>query len=150
MKNLLFATVVAFLALTSCKKEEYVKKEDLKKIESIDLTIESSQWQWNSLYKSWEYSYSHSFINDGVLVGYVMTGQGKQALPYYDASNGVTTGLMDNTYDGKIVVTYYDGSTTLQKPSGQKYVYLKVIPSSQMKPNVDYSNHQAVIEAHKL
>lgn len=157
MKKIKLLTLGLMIAgttlLSSCKKEdmsEYAKKEDVKNtvIENVDLTIQSYQWTWNSFYKSWEYSHPHSYIYDGVLVGYVMNGQGKQALPFYNANTGVTYGLVDATFDNKILVTYYDGTTSLAKPTNETYVYLKIIPSSQMKPNVDYTDFEAVAEAH--
>lgn len=142
-------------ATSSCKKEDmsqYAKKEDVKNtiIENLDITIQPYQWTWNSSYNSWEYSYSHEFINDGVLVGYTINGQGKQALPFYDANTGVTYGLVDATFNNQILVTYYDGTSSLTAPTYEKYVYLKVIPSSQMKENVDYTDFEAVAEAHNF
>jgi len=141
--------------LSSCKKEdmsEYAKKEDVQNtvIENIDITIKSYEWTWNNLYNTWEYTRSHGFINDGVLVGYVMNGQGKQALPFYDANTGITYGLVDATFDNKIMITYYDGTSSLSSPSSDVYVYLKIIPSSQMKPNIDYTDFEAVAEAHNF
>jgi len=118
---------VGAISLSSCKK--YAKKEDVKNtvIENLDITIQPYQWTWNSSYNSWEYSHSHEFINDGVLVGYVMNGQGKQALPFYDANTGVTYGLVDATFNNKIIVTYYDGTSFLTAPAYEEYVYLREI-----------------------
>ena len=81
-----------------------------------------------------------------------INGQGKQALPYYDAQTGVQFGLIDYTFGttGNIIISYYDGSTTLQKPSSSTYVYLKIIPSTQIKPNVDHTNYEEVIDSYEL
>ncbi|MCO5269474.1 MAG: hypothetical protein M9897_11350 [Brumimicrobium sp.] len=154
---------IGITALVSCKKEDmskYVTKDELSqgqvssdpKIENIDLTIKPYEWTWNSLYKCWEYKYPHSSIYQGVLVGYVMNGQGKQFMPYYDAQTGVTYGLADETFSGNIRITYYDGTTSLQKPSYDKYVYLKIIPSAGLKthPNLDLTNYEEVSKVFKV
>lgn len=121
-------------------------------IENIDLTITPSSWVWNSLYKTWQYSLSHAFTYNDALVGYVINGQGLQMLPFYDAQSNVTTGLVDNTASGSIIVTYYNGSTSLQRPSSNKYVYLKIIPSAMVvaHPNVNYKDYTEVKEAFNL
>lgn len=165
MKLMKYLTMgLLFLGITTligCKKEDmsqYVKKSDLEsvtteanpKIENIDLTIKSYQWTWNSTYNCWEYKYGHSSINNGVLVGYVMNGQGKQFLPYYNAQSGVTYGLADETFGGNIRVTYYNGTTSLAAPTSDVFVYLKVIPSSQIKPNVDLTNYKEVAKVYNL
>jgi hypothetical protein len=158
MKNIKLLSIGLILAgglvLASCKKEDmsqYAKKEEVKKatIENIDLTITPNQWTWNATYNSWEFSYSH--IDKGALVGYVLTGQGLHVLPHYDANTGVTYGLMDNTaWEGTIVITYYDGTDDLAKPSSNEYVDLKIIPSALRKAHVDYSDFEAVAKAHSF
>lgn len=155
---------IGMTTLMGCKKEDmskYVTKDELSqgqvssspKIENISLTIKSYEWTWNSIYNRWEYKYSHSFINNGVLVGYVLDG-GEQFLPYYDANTGNTWGLIDYTFGSpsSIIVTYYDGTTSLQKPSSDTYVYLKVIPSSGLKthPNLDFTNYKEVSKAFNI
>jgi hypothetical protein len=150
--GLLFAGAVA---MTGCKKEDmsqYAKKEEIKQttIKNIDLTITPNQWIWNAAYKSWEFSYPHGYIGNGVLVGYVMGGQGMQSLPYYDANSGVIYGLADRTYLDEIKITYYDGTSSLAKPSYDKHVYLKIIPSALRKAHVDYSDFEAVAKAHNF
>ena len=162
MKKMLFIAVIALVSLASCKKEDmskYVKKTDLEqgstaanpKIENIDLTIEPYQWQWDSSAKSWVFSVSHGFINEGVLVGYVMKGGlGKQSLPYYDPNVEAFFGLADMTFSDKINVTYYDGSNSIARPAYSTFVYLKIIPSAQIKENVDYSNYEEVAKAHNF
>ena len=153
MKNLTIGLLlIGMTALVGCQKEDmskYVKKEDVK-IENISLTIKPYEWTWNAVYKSWQYTLTHESISNDALVGYVMKGQGKQALPYYDANTGVTYGLVDYTILDRILVTYYDGTNSLSAPSSDTYVYLKIIPSSQMKPNVDYTDFEEVAEAHNF
>ncbi len=121
-------------SLTSCKKEDmsqYVKKSDLPSpstpstTETKTITINSYDWTWNSLYNRWEYGISHSYLDGSkVMSGFIMSG-GFQLMPYYDANNSVTYGLVDNTFDSnnpRIIVTYYTGSSTLAKPSSSTYI----------------------------
>ncbi len=130
-----------FFTFISCSK--YVKKEDIK-IENIDLTITPNDWVWNAAYNSWEYNVSHSYIDQGVLFGYVMNGQGMQALPFYTYDDNITIGLVDQTFNDKIIITYSDGTSTLERPTYDEYVYLKIIPSSMIKPNVNMKDFNAV------
>src|SRR5690554_1765778 len=149
MKKLLFISTVVAVGFSSCKKEDmsdYVKKDEINtvdtnpKIENIDKTITPYEWSFDNISNSWEYSHYHSPIGDGVLIGFVMSTQGKQALPYYDANTRITIGLIDQTYSDEIKVTYYNGSSTLDRPTYDKYVYLKIIPSSQINPNIDLTD----------
>ena len=168
VKYLIFSLLFIGLAtLSACKKEDmsnYVTKDELNtkvsseinnvetapKVEKIDLTIKPYQWTWNTLYKCWEYNYAHSSIHSDVLVGFVMNGQGKQALPYLSSINGTTYGLVDESFSGTFRITYYDGTTSLQKPNGDVFIYLRIIPSSGLKPNVDLSNYTELEEAYGL
>jgi hypothetical protein len=173
MKNAKFTTMllIAGIAIfTSCKKEDmsqYTTKSDLANvatkddlnnvntnptIENTSITIHSYDWTWNSFYKQWEYKYPHSSIGNDALIGFVMSGNGKEALPYYKSSLGVTYGLTDYTFGspGYIIITYYDGSSTLAQPIGDSFVYLKIIPSSEYKPNIDHENYMAVQQAYNL
>jgi hypothetical protein len=136
-----------FFTFISCNK--YVKKEDIK-IHNINVTITPNDWVWNADYKTWEYTTSHSFIDQGVLFGYLVTPQGNQALPYYTYDDNVTVGLVDKTSDNKIIVTYADGTTTLLKPATNLEVILKIIPSSMVKPNINMKNYEAVQAAYNL
>lgn len=158
-----FITILAAVAFVSCKKEDmskYATKEDLNNItseptttqliESIDLEVYSWEWEWNSLYNQWEYTLQHDFIGDGVLVGYLMTAGGKNALPYYNALTGVTFGLVDATFSDEILITSYDGSSNLSAPTSTMYFYLKIIPASLVKSGVNYNNIEEVFAAHDL
>jgi len=136
-------TGLFFILFTFISCGKYVKKEDIQ-IENIELTITPNNWVWNSTYNSWEYSVSHSFIDKGVLFGYVMNGQGMQALPFYTYDDNITIGLVDQTFNDKIVITYSDGTSTLTRPTYDEYVYLKIIPSSMVKPNVNMKDFNAV------
>lgn len=140
-----------FFALSSCSK--YVKKEDLKeveKVEVIDLTISPYDWVWNSTYNCWEYNHYHEFINNDVLVGFIMTGQGKQALPFLNGDDGTVFSIIDESFSNKIKITYYDGSSNLSRPQYDKFVYLRIIPSNMVKPNIELTNYNSVKEAYKL
>ncbi len=113
--------VLFIFGFNSCKKED-------SKIENIDIKIEPYQWTWNNSDKRWEYSVSHSYIQTGVLMGYVMAS-GKELMPYYDAQIGVTYSIVDFTFQNQILITYYDGTNSLAQPAYAKNVYLKIIPS---------------------
>ena len=120
------------VSLTSCKKEDmsqYVKKSDLPTAtETKSITINSYDWTWNSLYNRWEFGFSHSYLYDKFITGFLISG-GYQLMPYYDADSGVTYGLVDYTFDSnnpRIIVTYYSGSSTLAKPSNTAFITIKI------------------------
>lgn len=129
--KLLVGVGIVIGSFTSCKKEDmsqYVKKSELPSTETKSITINSYDWTWNSLYNRWEYAISHSYLNDKLLTGFVMSG-GDQLMPYYDGDNGVTYGLVDYTFDSnnpRIIVTYYSGSSTLARPSSSTYLTIKI------------------------
>lgn len=121
--------ITLLVGFNSCKKEdmsEYLKKEDIT-IENLNFTIQPSQWSWNSNSQKWEYSITHGFINSGILSGYVQGPYGKEELPYYDANAGVTYSIVDNTAQNQILITYYDGTTSIQHPSYEEFVYLTIL-----------------------
>jgi len=136
-------TGLFFILFTFISCGKYVKKEDIQ-IENIELTITPNDWVWNSTYNSWEYTTNHSSVDKGVIIGYLETPQGNQLLPYYTYDDNVTVGLVDKTSDNKIIITYSDGTSTLEKPSTNLKVIVKIIPSSMVKPNVNLKDFNAV------
>jgi len=151
MKKVLFILLaVVSVTVSSCSK--YAKKDDIKvlMIENLDLTISPNDWTWNSTYDQWEYKISHSYLNNDALVGFVMSGNGKEALPYFNMFDGTIVGLTDVSFSGYLMVTYYDGNSDLPRPSSDKYVYLKIIPSGLKKPNVNYTDFKEVRKAHNF
>lgn len=133
--KLLLVAVIVVTSLASCKKEDmsqYAKKSDLPSsstTETKSITINSYDWTWNSTYNQWEYGISQSSLYGKIISGFIMSGVGDQLMPYYDADNGVTYGLVDDTFDSnnpRIIITYYSGSSTLARPSSTEFITIKI------------------------
>ncbi|MDP2807414.1 MAG: hypothetical protein Q8O74_04660 [bacterium] len=114
---------------------------------NIDLTIHSSDWTWDNLYNQWYYKYypTITITSEALVYGYVMSGNGQEAMPYYDQLDYTTMTFAKGLFltPPYIIMEYYDGSTTLTKPAYDTYVYLIFVPPAVKKAytKLDLSNY---------
>ena len=123
---------------------------------NYDFTVSSSQWTYDNLYERWYFRYSSSVNSNSAILGYVMSGSGKQAMPYQTCPS-----FMCEQYD---FATYLFGSppyiefqytnldTRTIKPSNDVYYYLIIIQPSQKKlhPTLNWNNYEEVKKAFNL
>jgi hypothetical protein len=159
-------TVIAGLVLTlgltftSCKKAE---KGDTgpagtngtngnANIENFAITIRPGDWIYSSTYSEWHYNYYISKNSQSAVLGYIMSGNGKQALPYVSTPSNcrytMATDLFQTTPYIQFQFTNFTVATTA--PTYDQYLYLVIIPPAFVKPNVDIKDYNAVKKAYNL
>lgn len=165
LKPIYAIAVLAIIMLTnSCKKDDdtayqpagnYVTTgTNNNTVKNYDFTLHSWDWSWDNLYRQWYYN---QYVNEdfqSAIYGYVMSGNGEEAMPYYNQVNFTTTSFANDLFQSTpyIKFEYYDGSTTLSSPSSDTYLYLVIIPPSQRlsDPNINYSDYNSVKKAYHL
>lgn len=116
----------------------------------FELTIKPSEWSWNSTYNTWEAKfYTSNWSNASAVYGYVMTGQGQVALPYYKYSDKTTISFSKNLFEATpyILITYENGTNSIAKPTSNTLIYLVYISGSYARidnSKVDFSNYNEV------
>src|SRR4051812_18056635 len=104
LKRLIFVALTTFL-FYSCAKEVMGPKGDPgpqgaqggqgpvgpkgdtgnADVEQTSFTIVEDSWTWDAGFQEWYFEYyANSLPKTGAMVGYLMTGRGKQAMPCYD------------------------------------------------------------------
>lgn len=160
MKKLLYV-LLAVTLFTACKKDEYQEKGDyVESGESVtqtsDITIESWEWTYDDLYERHYVKHYVDFGPDDMVMMYVFSGSGKQAMPYYNCvSSGAWCDQYDFAtvfYDGYIEIQYTNFNSIEDGPTDDKYFDLVIIPSTLIKenPNVDFKNYEEVKQTFDL
>ena len=82
------------LLFTGCKKEPGPKGDKgdtgaqgpsgTPTIQNISITVQPINWTYSSLYQQWYYNYPCTSNSQSAVLGYIMSGNGKQVLPYVD------------------------------------------------------------------
>ncbi len=152
-KTIIFGMLsFAMLAFNSCKKDDdnsYVKTgTNTNTIQNTAITVHSSDWVWDNIYNQWYVKYYTTTNSQSAIYGYVMSGNGKEAMPYYDQVNGTTMSFAGNLFSSPsyILFEYYNLSTTLARPTSDQYFYLVAIPPAMIAehPNVNMENYEEV------
>lgn len=123
---------------------------------NYSITVSSSQWTYDSFYERHYYRYYTSDNSQSAVYGYVMSGTGKQAIPYYHCPSwqciqyDMATNLFQSPPYIEFQFTNYTSSTT--PPSSNTYLYLVIVPPAQRlaHPDVDYTNYEEVKKAFNL
>jgi len=125
-------------------------------VQQIDLTIHPNNWTYSSLYSEWHYDYhpSPDPAYGTVVLNYIMSGNGKQVMPFVDTFNNCRYTFADNLFWSPPYIQYqFTNFTTANvAPTYDKYVYLVLIPPARMAehPNLDVSDYNAVKKAFNL
>lgn len=123
-------------------------------VENIDITVTPSQWTYDDLYEVWYYRYNTDKNSNSLVYGYVMSGSGKQAMPYHaktsysDEEYTFATNLFDSPSYIELQYVNLESSTT--KPTSDVNFYLIIVPPTGSKANVDYSDYNAVMKYYNL
>lgn len=165
MKKMIRIGLATLLCLTlttfsSCKKAE--KGEDgpigltgatgpagNANVENYSVDVNPGDWSYNSLYKRWYYKYYTSVNSNSAVLAYVMSGSGKQAIPYHEHSPvdiefGMATDLFLATPYIEFQYTNVNSFTTA--PTSTRNFYLVVIPPAMIAahPETDFKNYEEV------
>lgn len=123
-------------------------------VQNISITVSSAQWTYDSFYERHYYRYYTSVNSQSAVYVYVMSGSGKQAIPYYHCPSwqcvqyDMATYLFGSPAYIEFQFTNYVTNTTA--PTGDTFLYLVIIPPAQRKANVDHTNYEEVKKAYHL
>jgi hypothetical protein len=162
IKTILMLVVIAGISTTiSCTKEGEKGQDGLNGINGIDgtngtdgnanvqnfnITVNTGDWTYDNLYQRQYYQYSLTANYNSLVVCYVMSGSGKQIMPYYEAVNQRNYDFANVLYQSSpyIEFQYTDYTSTTTPPSSSKNFYIVIIPARLANPDIDYSNYNEV------
>lgn len=125
-------------------------------VKNYSLTVSSWQWTYDNLYERHYYRFYNSSNSQSLVYGYVMSGSGKQAIPYY---NCVTSNawcrqfdLSNTLFSGYIELQYTNYVNRTNAPTSDNYFYLVIVPPNirMANPNVDWTNYEEVKKTFNL
>lgn len=161
---LTFSAVLALAAITctSCKKDPgpagpkgdtgAAGANGAANIKYYAVLIKPSDWVWDATYKQWAFDYPMSADNSAAVMAYVISGNGSEVMPYQNQIDGSVTTFSTLFFIAtpKIIFKYYNGTTSLARPTIDKSIKLVIIPPAMVKPGVDVNSYAAVKEAYHL
>jgi len=156
------ATVLCLTLITSgsCKKAEKGETGPMgatgatgnagnANVENYSVDIAPADWNYNSLYKRWYFKYYKNINSNSAVLAYVMSGSGKQAIPYHeyypvDVEFGMATNLFVSSPYIEFQYTNVNAFTTA--PTSIKNFYLVVLPPAMIAahPETDFKNYEEV------
>lgn len=162
---LTFSVALAIIALTliSCKKDPgpagpkgdtgAAGANGAANIKNYSVLIRPSDWVWDATYKQWAFDYpvTGDYYNAAVMA-YVISGNGSEVMPYQNQIDGSITTFSTLFFVAtpKIMFKYYNGTTTLARPTVDKSIKLVIIPPAMIKTGVDVKTYAAVKEVYHL
>lgn len=169
--KIMIAVLSMAMAFTNCKKDAGPKGDKGEKgeagingtdgtngangnanVKNYSITIHPSDWSYNSTYSQWQYNYYISENFNSAVIAYVMSGNGKQAIPYYEPVSNCQFDMANNLFASSpyIKFQYINFASTTTAPSNDQYMYLVVIPPAMIKPGVNVKNYAEVKAAYNL
>ncbi len=163
--NLFFMVLLGLsLIITSCTKEipgpagadGTDGTDGVANIENLNIIVSPSQWTYDNLYDIWYYKYNIEADNNSLVYGYVMSGNGKQALPYLTLTDykseqySFATSLFETP--ASIELQYSNLEDFSVKPTNDVSFYFIIVPPVSVadESNVNYSDYDAVLKHYKL
>lgn len=157
------ALAITGLTLASCKKDPgpagpkgdtgAAGANGVANIKNYDVLIKPSDWVWDATYKQWAFDYpvTGDYYNAAVMA-YVISGNGSEVMPYQNQIDGSITTFSTLFFVAtpKIMFKYYNGTTTLARPTVDKSIKLVIIPPAMIKTGVDVKSYAAVKEVYHL
>lgn len=150
MKQVLIRTsLLISLVLFSCKKDDPKYLEPgAPVVQNYDITVYPSQWSYNSLYEQHFFQHFMSVDPNSAIYGYVMSSNGKQAIPYYSCTSFWCEqfDIANTLYSGYVEFQFTNYNVRTEPPTGEKYFYLVVVPPTLLSknPNVNWENYEEV------
>lgn len=163
MKNLLLFAMAATMLFAGCAKDgETGPKGDtgaagtngVANIQTDDFTIHPNEWSYNGTYQQWYNKHYITASYGTVVLAYVMSGNGKQALPYSEYITNTRVQFADNLFQNPSYIEFqflnYNSLSTA--PTSDKYIYLVLIPPARLAehPGLDVTNYDEVKAAFHL
>jgi hypothetical protein len=162
MKTIKFLSILTTMAVTfySCSKGDtgatgpqgLAGANGVANISTTSITISPAQWSYNSLYYQWQYNFYTAIAYNSAVVGYVVSGNGDQVLPYETSGIGdaIIYSMADNWFQSTPYVQfqYTDYTSPTTTASYDTYFYLVIIPPSIIKqhPNTNWENSTEVAQ----
>ncbi len=158
IKILLILVIIAGVSATiSCKKEGEKGEPGVNgtngtngnaNVQNFDITVNTWEWTYDNTYQRQYYRYWLTANYNSLVVCYVMSGSGKQIMPYYEAvsqKNYDFANVLFQTYP-YIEFQYTDYNSPTTPPSSSKYFYMVIVPPAARlaNPNIDYTNYNEV------
>lgn len=161
---LTFSITLATLALVlnSCKKDPgpagpkgdtgTAGANGAANVKTYAVLIKPSDWVWDATYKQWYMDYPVTTDYNSAVMAYVISGNGHEVMPYQNQIDGSITTFSTLFFvsSPKIVFKYYNGTTTLARPTIDKSIKLVLIPPALVKTNVDVNIYDTVKKAYHL
>ncbi len=161
---LTFSVALAMTAITctSCKKDPgpagpkgdtgAAGVNGAANIKNYAVLIKPSDWVWDATYKQWAFDYPITAGYNDAVMAYVISGNGSEVMPYQNQIDGSITTFSTLFFIAtpRITFKYYNGTTTLARPTVDKSIKLVVIPPAVIKTGVDVKTYAAVKEAYHL
>lgn len=149
--------IVSMVSIFSCTKEGKQGEQGMSgangtngssNVQNFDITLNSWDWTYDNLYQRQYYRYWVSADYNSLVVCYVMSGSGKQIMPYYEAITQRNYDFANVLYQSSpyIEIQYTDYNSPTTAPSSSKNFYLIIVPPTARlaNPNVDYTNYEEV------
>lgn len=112
------------------------------------VTVAPWQWSYDAFYSHWDYQYSCTADNESAVLMYVMGGNGKQAMPWYNSFSNVQYDFATNLFatPSHIEFQYTNFTSNTTAPTSDEYFYVVIIPPAirAAHPDLDYSNYEEV------
>lgn len=160
--TLTIALAVTALTFTSCKKDPgpagpkgdtgAAGANGVANIKNYNVLIKPADWLWSSTYKQWYFDYAVTAGYNDAVMAYVISGNGSEVMPYQNQIDGSITTFSTLFFIAtpKITFKYYDGTTTLVRPTADKSIKLVIIPPAMIKTGVDASTYASVKDSYHL
>lgn len=152
-----FLVMMVIFTLNCCQTPTDNDTIGAGQVQNYDLTVHNWEWTYDNLYERHTHRFDIANPEYGsAVLAYVMSGSGKQAIPYYTCPSFMCEqyDMADNLFDSSPFIefqfTNYISRTT--GPNSDEYFYLVIIPPGKMleHPNLDLTNYEEVRKAFNL
>jgi len=165
LKTILMLTALISLTVISCKKGDTGPigpagtngtngTNGNANVTNFNITIHTYDWTYASTYSEFHYNYYVSGDFESAVLGYVMSGNGEQVLPYVSnvLHNRLTLSSNLSSSTPFVQFQWTNLTTTTTAPTSDYMVRLVIIPPAVRiaNPNVNYNDYNAVKKAFNL
>lgn len=117
-------------------------------VQNYNITIHPNDWVYDNNYNEWHYNYYITANMNSAVLGYIMSGNGEQPLPYVYTNGNCRYTMATNLFKTPPYVQFQftNFTTATVAPTYDQYLYLVIMPPAKIKshPNVNYSNYYEV------
>jgi hypothetical protein len=149
-KILLVLTIILSIVITGCQQNS----TSAGQVQNYDITISPGQWIYSSLYERHYYKYYSSIPSDALVVTYVMSASGKQAIPYYSCPTWecIQFDMANSLFEGYLEFEFTNYSSRTTGPNSDQYFYIVAVPHGKIGEynDVDFTNFEEVVRELEL